>query len=322
MTIKPHSEKNKQCGYIAIIGRPNVGKSTLLNVLLEKKLSITSNKPQTTRHRILGIKTFPQAQLIFIDTPGLHAPKSQFKLMNQHLNKTAMGTFKEADVILWVIEAQKFTVEDEMILEKLAKLYEKNLKNKKNLVPLFIVINKIDLLNNQNNVLLVIEKLSKACEAFSLSAEFVPLSAHKKQNLKKLEHLIIEALPESSFYFDENSLTDRDDNFIAAEMIREKLIRFLGQELPYATTVTIESFQPKTTIKQEPIIHISAIIWVEKDGQKKIIIGEKGVKLKQIGAQARIALEQYFDQKIFLQLWVKVKSGWSENPLLLKKILQ
>jgi GTP-binding protein Era len=311
-----------KCGYIAIIGRPNVGKSTLLNALLEKKLSITSNKPQTTRQSILGIKTIQQAQLIFMDTPGLHAPKSQFKLMNQHLNKNAMTSLREADIVMWMIEAEKFTSEDTLILEKLAKLQEKNIKHKKNQPPLFIVINKIDQLRDQNSVLLVIEKLSEACNTFSLAAEFIPISAEKKQNLKKLEKLIIDSLPESPFYFDENALTDRDDNFVAAEMIREKLVRFLGQELPYATTVSIQSMQSKLTVKQEPIIHLSAIIWVEKEGQKKIIIGENGSKLKQIGAQARLALENYFDKKIFLQLWVKVKSGWSENPLLLKQILQ
>jgi len=311
--------KNKYCGYIAIIGRPNVGKSTLLNALLEKKLSITSSKPQTTRHRILGIKTIENAQLIFVDTPGLHAPKNQFKLLNKQLNKTATLALKEADVILWVIDAARFTSEDELILEKLKKWRE---KNKKNSLSLFIVINKIDNLKDQNSVLMTIDELSALFQEYSISAEFVPISAQKKHNLKKLEKLIIKHLPESPFYFDEKTLTDRDDGFVASEMIREKLIRFLGQELPYATTVSIQSIQPKTTVKQKPILHISAIIWVEKEGQKKIIIGENGKKLKQIGEQARLALENYFEKKIFLQLWVKVKSGWSENPLLLKKILE
>lgn len=318
MTQKVQKTQKTYCGYIAIIGRPNVGKSTLLNTLLGKKLSITSQKAQTTRHRILGIKTQESHQMIFIDTPGLHAPKKQFKLLNQQLNKTAIASLKDADSIVWVLEATRFTEEDSLIFEKLKKFYLKQKSSK----PLFIVLNKTDKLDNQNKLLSFIEKLSQACEGFSVAPEFVPISAQHNHNVHKLEELMQEKLPESPFYFESHALTDRGLDFIAAEMIREKLVRFLGQELPYATTVSIQSLQQRTTVRKMPLLHISAVIWVEKEGQKKIVIGERGLKLKQIGEQARKSLEKYTDQKVFLQLWVKVKSNWSENAVLLKQLLQ
>jgi GTP-binding protein Era len=289
------------CGYIAIVGRPNVGKSTLLNALLGKKLSITSRKPQTTRHRILGIKTSGSTQFVFVDTPGIH--EAGAKLLNQYMNRTAISTLKDVEVIVWVIEAEYFSAEDEWIAEKLKKIK----------TPILIAINKIDKLADQTEILSKITMLSKLIP----KAEFIPLSAKKAYNLDKLEKVIQEKLPESPFFFDENSLTDRSESFICAEMIREKLVRLLGKELPYATTAAIQSIERKNKI-----LHINSIIWVEKEAQKKIVIGEGGKMLKMIGRQARLSMEKYFEQKIFLTLWVKVKSRWTENERVLREILQ
>jgi len=288
------------CGYIAIIGRPNVGKSTLLNALLGKKLSITSRKPQTTRHRILGVKTLKDAQFIFVDTPGIHEKKS--KLLNQYLNRAAFSALKEVDVVVWVIEAKGLKPEDELILEKLHK----------SKLPLLVVINKIDYLKNYNDLLPFIEILSKKMP----HAEFVPLSALKEKNINALEKAIVPFLPESPFFFEQKMITDRPDTFIAAEMVREQLIRALGQELPYATMVSVTKFQ-----KKKAVLYIQATIWVERDGQKKIVIGEGGKALKNIGQKARMSLEKYFGQKVFLELWVKVKSGWSEDERILREVL-
>jgi GTP-binding protein Era len=289
------------CGYIAIIGRPNVGKSTLLNALLGKKISITSRKPQTTRHKILGIKTRKDTQFIYVDTPGIH--EAQAKLINQYMNRTALSALKDVDVVVWVIEASHLSDEDKWILEKLKKIK----------APILIAMNKIDILDNQDDILIFIDKLSKEIP----NAEFIPLSAKKEFNLNELEKTIQQRLPESPFYFDKDAITDRPHSFMSAEMIREKLIRLLSKELPYVTTVSVESMQ-----KKKKILHISAVIWVEKEGQKKIIIGESGETIKKIGTRARLSMEKYFEQKIFLTLWVKVKSHWSRNETFLKEILQ
>jgi GTP-binding protein Era len=289
------------CGYIAIIGRPNVGKSTLLNALVGKKLSITSRKPQTTRHRILGIKTHNNIQCVFVDTPGIHGAGT--KLLNQYMNRTAMAALKDVDLIMWVIEAGRFLTEDENIAVKIKKIK----------TPFLVIMNKIDKLDQQEKVLREITALSEKLP----ETEFVPLSAKKAYNLNQLEKIICDKLPEGPFFFDENSLTDRPDSFMCAEMIREKLVRLLGKELPYATTAAIQSIE-----KKNKILHINSIIWVEKEAQKKIVIGEGGKMLKIIGRQARLTMEKYFEQKIFLTVWVKVKARWTENERLLQKILQ
>jgi len=289
------------CGYIAIIGRPNVGKSTLLNALLGKKLSITSRKPQTTRHRILGVKTLNNTQYIYVDTPGIH--EAEPKLINQYLNRTAISALKDVDIVIWVVDALHWSSEDEFILEKVKKLQ----------ISLLVVINKTDKVDNKEDILKLLTEFSEKLP----QAECVPISAKKSYNLEKLEKIIQSKLPESTFFFDENAITDRSESFICAEMIREKLVRLLGKELPYATTVAIQSME-----KKKNILHISAVIWVEKEGQKKIVIGEQGQMIKMIGQHSRLSMEKYFDQKIFLALWVKVKARWTENERILRDILQ
>lgn len=289
------------CGYIAIIGRPNVGKSTLLNALLGKKLSITSRKPQTTRHRIVGVKTIKHTQYVYVDTPGIHEVEP--KLLNQHLNRTAISALKDVDVIVWVIDALHWSSEDEFILEKL----------KKRQVPIIVAINKTDKLEDKKDILTQLTEFSVKLP----QADCIPVSAKKSYNLEKLEKIIQSRLPESNFYFDEDAVTDRSESFICAEMIREKLIRLLGKELPYATTVAVQSME-----KKKNILHINALIWVEKEGQKKIVIGEEGQMIKMIGQRARLSMEKYFGQKIFLALWVKVKARWTENERILRDILQ
>jgi GTP-binding protein Era len=289
------------CGYIAIIGRPNVGKSTLLNSLLPKKISITSRKPQTTRHKILGIKTLDETQLIFVDTPGIH--KEDKRLLNHYLNRAALQVLKEVDCILWLIDAVRWNDDDDFVAEKLQKIN----------VPVILVINKVDKLANNDAVIPLVEELAQKLP----TTEIIPISAKKKFNLDHLLDMVNRTLPAGPFFFAKEQLTDRNDAFIAAEMVREKLIRTLGDELPYATMVAVDAMQQK-----KDIIHISAIIWVEKEGQKGIVIGKQGEMLKRIGRAARLALEKYFDKKVFLQVWVKVKTSWSEDERILKQVLQ
>ena len=287
-------------GYIAIIGRPNVGKSTLLNSFLGKKLSITSRKPQTTRHRILGVKTTGNTQMIFVDTPGLHLDEK--KLMNQHLNKTALSVLNDADCILWLLDATRWNSDDEWVAEKLNHCKS----------PVLLVINKVDKLDNSDDIIPLVEKMSQKIPDLVI----IPISAKKQFNLDRLKQLIEERLPIGPFYFGEEQLTDRTESFVAAEFIREKLVRFLGDELPYATMVSIKEFK-----RDGRLLRIEAIIWVEKESQKGIVIGKKGDMLKKIGEKSRLAMEKYFDQKIFLQTWVKVKESWSEDERVLRETL-
>lgn len=295
------NHSHTRCGYIAIIGRPNVGKSTLLNTLLKKKLSITSRKAQTTRHRIMGIQSTEKNQFIYIDTPGIHESKK--KLLNQYLNKTALASLRHADIVVCVIDAGDCRAEDGFILDKLQKLN----------LPVIICLNKTDQLKHTADTLPLMQALSNKMP----QAEIIPVSAKKRDNICALEKLLERYLPENDFFFDPATLTDRSDVFVAAEMIREPLCRLLGQELPYASMVSVQSF----TFKKN-ILHIHAVIVVEKDSQKKIVIGKKGETLKLIGQKARLEMEKYFNQKIFLQLWVKVKAGWSQNEVILRQSLQ
>ncbi|HEV2613420.1 MAG TPA: GTPase Era [Gammaproteobacteria bacterium] len=287
-------------GYIAIIGRPNVGKSTLLNSFLGKKLSITSRKPQTTRHRILGVKTTGNTQMIFVDTPGMHLDEK--KLMNQHLNKTALSTLNDADCVLWLLDATRWDTNDDWVAEKLSHCK----------TPVILVINKVDKLESSDDVIPLVEKMAEKLSNLVI----IPISAKKKFNLDRLSQLIESHLPIGPFYFDKEQVTDRPESFVAAEFIREKLVRFLGDEMPYATMVSIESFK-----REGRLLRIEAVIWVEKESQKGIVIGKKGDMLKKIGEKSRLAMEKYFDQKIFLQTWVKVKEGWSENDQVLRETL-
>lgn len=290
---------NTHCGYVAIIGRPNVGKSTLLNCLIGQKISITSPKPQTTRTPILGIKTIDNAQAVYVDTPGMH--KAEKRTMNRYMNRLAQAMMLDADVIVFMVEALRFKEEDKLILQKL-----KDVK-----APVILVINKVDLIKDKSQLLPFIDQL-QADYSFK---DVVPLSAKKTKDIHHLEEIIFKLLPLNPLFFSEDQLTDKGDRFQAAELIREKLIKQTAEELPYSTAVMIDSFEDK-----ENIIHINAIIWVEREGQKPIVIGKDGERLKKIGTLARKDLERLFNKKIFLRLWVKVKSNWSDNEQLLQNL--
>ena len=286
------TEVLSRCGYVAIVGRPNVGKSTLLNHILGQKLAITSRKPQTTRHTMLGIKTENNIQAIYVDTPGLH--KENEKALNRYMNKTATNALRDVDVVVFVVDRSRWTEEDQLVLDKV-----KFIK-----VPVIVAINKIDRIDDKKELLPHLEWLSKELP----EAQVVPISSLYSQNLETLEKLISQFLPENEHFFSEDQLTDRSSRFLAAEIVREKITRQLGAELPYQVTVEVEQF------KQEgAILHIHALILVEREGQKKIIIGEKGDRMKRIGQDARKDMEVLFDSKIMLNLWVKVKRGWSDD---------
>ncbi len=289
----------KHCGLVAIVGRPNVGKSTLLNHILGQKLSITSRKPQTTRHRLLGIKTTDNAQVVFVDTPGLHLGVD--KALNRYMNKTVSSVIKDVDLILFMIDASKWTAEDEKVLE--------NIRNSS--APAFLLINKTDKINDKEKLLPFMEKLMAMYEF----DEIIPISALKNKGIDQLESLVIRSLPLGTYLFPEDQLTDKNSRFLAAEFVREKITRQMGDELPYEVNVEIEEFK---TVKG--VLHISALILVEREGQKKILIGKNGSRLKLIGTEARKEMEQLFDAKVMLNLWVKVKSGWSDDERALRSL--
>ncbi len=286
-------------GYVAIIGRPNVGKSTLLNYILGFHLSITSKKPQTTRHRLLGIKTTRTAQAVYIDTPGLH--QNYQGAIHRFMNREAMMTLEDVDVIVFVIDGLKLTEQDEYAISLLEQCSQ----------PIILVVNKVDRIKNKELLLPFLEQVSQRLKF----AHVLPVSASKGSNVLELEKQIESHLHKSPAYFPEQQITDKSDRFLASELIREKIMRLLGQEVPYAVAVEVEAFE-----EQEKIIKIAAIIWVERDNQKSIIIGHKGQQLKAIGKQARISMEGLYKKKVFLKLWVKVKDGWSNDERALKSL--
>lgn len=292
-------ETGTQAGYIAIVGRPNVGKSTLLNHLLEQKISITSRKPQTTRHNILGIKTEGQVQMMFVDTPGLH--RGQDKAINRYMNRAAHAATKDVDVIVFVVDKTHWTDEDQWIAERLLDAK----------APVIVAVNKVDQLDDKEMLIPQLEKINAKLQP----AEIIPLSALRGHNLDALERELIKRIPTAPHLFPADQVTDRSSRFMAAELVREKITRQLGAELPYQITVEVEEF------KQEgSTLHISALVLVERDGQKRILIGDKGARLKSIGQQARIDMERLFDAKVMLNLWVKVKSGWSDDDRALRSL--
>lgn len=290
--VKSENKLDYRCGFVALIGRPNVGKSTLLNSILGQKVSITSKKPQTTRHRILGIKTTSKQQVIYVDTPGMHLGGK--KAINRYMNREAAGAIEDVDLIVFLVDRTKWTDEDENVLQKLKQLH----------TPTILVINKIDRLEDKTFLLPHLENLQHK-HAF---IRIVPISAMKNEGVTELEQLIGDSLPKSPPFFPEDQITDRSERFFAAELIREKLIRNLGQEIPHLLAVEIESFKDEKNLRR-----ISAIIWVEKPGQKGIIIGKSGSRLKTISEAARKDMETVFECKVFLQMWVKVKKGWSND---------
>jgi GTP-binding protein Era len=292
--------KKTHCGYIAILGRPNVGKSTLLNHLLGKKLSITSDKPQTTRHQILGIKTVDDTQYVYVDTPGMHLKAK--RAVNRMMNKAAKSAVHDVDIIVFVVDSRHWTDEDELVLQTMQDVA----------CPVILAMNKIDMAKDKPRLLQAIDEIQHKRNFHAI----IPLSVIKNENVDVLEKTVKDLLPENPFLFGEEQLTTRDEKFLSGEIIREKLMRRTGQEIPYDTAVTIE------TLKMEKeIMHIHATIWVEREGQRRIIIGKKGEKLKTIGQDARKDLEQKFGCQVYLNLWVKVKEGWSDDEKLLSQVM-
>ena len=287
------------CGYIAIVGRPNVGKSTLLNHLLRQKISITSRKPQTTRHRILGITSENQYQCVFVDTPGLNT--AQKKILNRIMNETVLNVVADVDVVVFVIETLKFNEGDRQVLDLLERID----------VPVILAINKIDLIKAKDSFLPHIDKLSKLFQF----REVVPISAVTGYNVEKIAELAKNLLPEGQFLFPRDQITNRSSRFLAAELIREKITRQLGEEVPYEATVEVENFED-----DGKILKIDGLILVDKPGQKKIIIGKGGSRLKHIGSNAREDMEKIFEKKVMLNLWVKVKSGWADDQRALQSL--
>lgn len=290
---------NYRCGFVAIVGRPNVGKSTLLNHLLGQKLSITSRKPQTTRHKIVGIVTENNVQAIYVDTPGMH--KREPRAINRLMNQAAQSALKDVDLILFVVDGLKWTPDDDLVLEKLAKVD----------TPVILIVNKVDTLTDKAALLPYLEVLNQK-RHFS---EVIPLSALRGHNLASLHDVVGRYLPYAPPMYGEDQITDRSQRFLASEMIREKIMRQMGDEVPYDLMVQIDQFKIEGRLYR-----IDATILVERDGQKAIVIGEGGQKLKTIGKAARLDMEKLFDSKVMLTLWVKVKGGWSDDERALKSL--
>lgn len=291
--------KSTQAGFIAILGRPNVGKSTLLNYLVGKKISITAKKPQTTRHRITGICSRNDTQFIFVDTPGIHIGGK--RLLNKVLNKTAQSVIHDVDVIMMLVEAGQWRAEEDNIMNLLKSAD----------APVVLVMNKVDRIQDKAKLLPLIEQYQSSHDF----AHVVPISAQRGENIDELLVTLKNFLPDSPWLYEAEQITDRGITFQIGEIIREKIIRQLGQEVPYVTGIEIEAFE-----KTEKMTRISAIIWVEREGQKKIIIGKQGQQLKKIGMDARRDIEALLESKVFLQTWVKVKPDWTDKSLSLKQL--
>ena len=288
-----------RCGLVAIVGRPNVGKSTLMNHLVGQKISITSRKPQTTRHRIHGVLTRDNAQIVFADTPGVHPEGG--RALNRLMNQTALSSLGGVDVVCFMVDGTKWTDTDAWLLERLPR----------DGTPVLLLINKVDELEDKDALLPHIDWLSKA---FPFE-EVIPLSALRGHNLEALEQELVARLPEGPFWFDEDQLTDRSMRFMAAEIIREKAVRQLGQELPHQVTVEVDLWN-----ETERITEIAATIFVERQGQKKILVGSGGERVKRIGTQARQDIQRLVERKVMLNLWVKVRSGWSDDERALRSL--
>ncbi|ADG61958.1 GTP-binding protein Era [Moraxella catarrhalis 46P47B1] len=300
-----------RAGFVAIVGRPNVGKSTLMNHMLGQKLSITSRKPQTTRHRIHGILTDEDRQIVFVDTPGIHS--KEVRVINERMNKAAISALADVDVVLFVVDGIQWREDDLLTLEKLSATN----------LPVILVINKADTVKDKSKLLPVIESFS---ESFDF-ADIIPVSALRRHNLDRLQSVIGEYLPIRPAIFDAEQITDRSERFLASEIIREKIMRISGDEVPYDLTVQIDTFKdepahkdPETGKWRKAVTFIDATIFVERAGQKSIIIGDKGAKIKQVGIDARKDMEVLFDRKIMLTLWVKVKRGWSDDERALNSL--
>ncbi|OTA19402.1 GTPase Era [Xenorhabdus beddingii] len=294
------SEEKNYCGFVAIVGRPNVGKSTLLNQLLGQKVSITSRKPQTTRHRIMGIHTEGVYQTIYVDTPGLHIEEK--RAINRLMNRAASSSIGDVELVIFVVEGTHWTADDEMVVNKLRHLR----------CPVLLAINKVDNVTDKTILLPHIGFLSQQMNFIDV----VPISAEKGMNVATVVKIVRDHMPQAEHHFPEDYITDRSQRFMASEIIREKLMRFLGDELPYSVTVEIEQF----VANERGGYNIHGLILVERDGQKKMVIGNKGSKIKTIGIEARQDMEKLFDVKVHLELWVKVKAGWADDERALRSL--
>jgi GTP-binding protein Era len=288
-----------RAGHVAVIGRPNVGKSTLVNALVGAKISIVSPRPQTTRHRLLGIATFPEGQLLLVDTPGIH--REQKRAMNRMMNRAARGSLEGVDAALLVVRAGKWEDEDSLAFDALRGAG----------LPVVLVVNQVDRINDKTTLLPYLAQVSEGREFAGVH----PISALKRSGLEALVKTVMALLPEQEALYGEDEITDKSQRFLAGEMVREQVMRQLGEELPYATTVEIERFEVDGAL-----LRIGAVIWVERDGQKAIVIGKGGTRLREIGAKARVQMEHLFGAKVFLETWVRVREGWSDDEAALRQL--
>jgi len=293
--------ENQHCGFVAIVGRPNVGKYTLLNNILGQKISITSRKPQTTRHRIMGVDTEGDYQAIYVDTPGLHIEEK--RAINRLMNRAANSSLSDVNLVLFLVDGTHWTEDDEMVLTKLQKAN----------FPVILCVNKVDNVKDRNDVMLHMQAMSERMNF----VDVVPISAKLGKNVDVLRKHVREHLPKAVHHFPEEYVTDRSQRFMASEIIREKLMRFTGEELPYSVTVEIERFDYNPDTDG---FHINALILVERIGQKKMVIGKNGEKIKTIGREARLDMEELFGRKVYLETWVKVKSGWADDERALRSL--
>ena len=296
--MKPATGESYRCGYVALVGRPNVGKSTLMNRILGQKLSIVTAKPQTTRQQVAGIKTTGKGQVIYIDTPGIHLAAR--KALNRYMNRIARAAFQDVDLVLFLVEAGRWTKQDEHVARSLSAVD----------VPVVLVVNKIDLLPDKSALLSFLDEQAKS----GRFSEVLLVAAKSGDGVDDLEERVLRALPFSRPFYDADQFTDRSERFLAAELVREQLMLRLHQELPYALTVEIEEFT-----RERGVLRIGAVVYVERKGQKQIVIGKGGEVLKQVGTRARQALKELFDEKVYLRLWVKVSRDWSDNERALKQ---
>jgi len=293
------ADAEMRCGYVALVGRPNVGKSTLLNRLLGTKVSIVTAKPQTTRQQVAGIKTSSAGQVIYLDTPGIH--EAATRALNRHMNRIAHAALREVDLVLFLIEADRWSKQDEFVARALAKVD----------VPVVLVVNKIDLIADKTRLITFLKDKVDS----SRFDKVLLVSAKNGNGVGDIEKIVLQYLPFSRPYYDQDQFTDRSERFLAGELIREQLMLRLHQELPYSLAVEIEEFK-----RSDDLLRLGAIIWVERQGQKQIVIGKGGQVLKQVGTEARKELEKLFDEKVFLRLWVKVSKEWSDNERAMRQL--